>query len=275
MMNESLMSRDTEIKRLQVCGTPSAGNIKSTLDSRQAHDTIATQQKKLDFLNQQNHELVAELNEIKDLVGIAESKDPTDKDRFHLKKVIRQLKQRNDTLYDENRQLGEVIDSLKKGRFNETEGAKLIMDEQYQQLNFDLTEAHAELETLKKENKALRSETDRASQYQSAFQSTQKAIAEKITDTTNEVKQRDQTIEQLRERQANLELENCHLKEEVDSLKGRGQNLAREVELHYNQMHKLNSGQTAASEHNKILQERVKVLEQDCEYLRQGRNEAQ
>lgn len=40
-------------------------------------------------------------------------------------------------------------------------------------------------------------------------------------------------------------------------------------------MHKLNSGNTAASEHNKILQERVKVLEQDCEYLRQGRNEAQ
>jgi hypothetical protein len=40
-------------------------------------------------------------------------------------------------------------------------------------------------------------------------------------------------------------------------------------------MHKLNSGHSAATEHNKILQERVKVLEQDCEYLRQGRNEAQ
>jgi hypothetical protein len=51
--------------------------------------------------------------------------------------------------------------------------------------------------------------------------------------------------------------------------------LAREIELHYNEMHKLNSGNNAATEHNKILQERVKALEQDSEYLRQHRNEAQ
>jgi cell division protein FtsB len=169
MLNDRLVTRDTEIKRLQVTSTQSAGAIKSTLDSRQAHEAIGTQQKKIEFLHQQNQELIAELNEIKDLVGIAESKDPTDKDRFHLKKVIRSLKQRNDTLYDENRQLGEVIDSLKRGKFNETEGAKLIMDEQYQQLNFDLTEARTQLETLKKENRALRTDADRAQQYQSAF----------------------------------------------------------------------------------------------------------
>lgn len=45
--------------------------------------------------------------------------------------------------------------------------------------------------------------------------------------------------------------------------------------MHYNEMHKLNHGSNAANEHNKILQERVKVFEQDIEFLRESRNEAQ
>ncbi len=50
------------------------------------------------------------MNEIKELVGIAESHDPTDRDRFHLKTLVRKLKQRNDTLTDENQQMSRVID---------------------------------------------------------------------------------------------------------------------------------------------------------------------
>lgn len=72
------------------------------------------------------------MNEIKELMGICESKDPTDKDRFHLKKLVRSLKLRNETLYDENKQLGLVIEQLKLGKFNETEGAKFILDETHQ-----------------------------------------------------------------------------------------------------------------------------------------------
>ena len=45
--------------------------------------------------------------------------------------------------------------------------------------------------------------------------------------------------------------------------------------MRYNEMHKLNNGNNAASEHNKLLQERVKILEQDLEFLRESRNEAQ
>ena len=30
---------------------------------------------------------------------------------------------------DENRQLGEVIDSLKQGKYNDSEGARLLFDE--------------------------------------------------------------------------------------------------------------------------------------------------
>ena len=69
------------------------------------------------------------MNEIKQLVGIAESRDPTDRDRFHLKTLVRKLKLRCDSLADENKQMAGVIDSIKSGRYNETEGAKLIMGE--------------------------------------------------------------------------------------------------------------------------------------------------
>lgn len=36
------------------------------------------------------------MNEIKELLGICETQDPTDKDRAHLKKLVRELKIRND-----------------------------------------------------------------------------------------------------------------------------------------------------------------------------------
>lgn len=67
------------------------------------------------------------MNEIKELVGIAESKDPTDRDRFHLKTLVRKLKQRNETLTDENKQMGGVIDAIKSGRYNESEAARSLM----------------------------------------------------------------------------------------------------------------------------------------------------
>ena len=43
------------------------------------------------------------MNEIKSLVGIAESRDPTDRDRFHLKTLVRKLKTQNEKLDDENK----------------------------------------------------------------------------------------------------------------------------------------------------------------------------
>ncbi len=69
------------------------------------------------------------MNEIKELVGIAESKDPTDRDRFHLKTLVRKLKQKNDTLTDENKQMGSVIDAIKSGRYNESESAKMLLND--------------------------------------------------------------------------------------------------------------------------------------------------
>ena len=77
------------------------------------------------------------MTEVKELMGVCESKDPTDKDRFHLKTLVRKLKQRNELLYDENKQLGDLIEQLKSGRFNETEGSKLILDDTHSQLRLE------------------------------------------------------------------------------------------------------------------------------------------
>lgn len=58
------------------------------------------------------------MNEIKELLGICESKDPTDVDRAHLKKLVRELKQRNDTMQREMKHMSEVISQLKQGQMS-------------------------------------------------------------------------------------------------------------------------------------------------------------
>ena len=66
--------------------------IRENLNDKVMEDKMISQERQLEFLNRQNQELTAEMNEIKSLVGLAESKDPTDHDRFHLKTIIRKLK---------------------------------------------------------------------------------------------------------------------------------------------------------------------------------------
>ncbi len=59
------------------------------------------------------------MREIQDLLGVCESRDPTDKNRAHLKKLVRELKARNDTMSQEIRDLNQVVDHMKEGRYNE------------------------------------------------------------------------------------------------------------------------------------------------------------
>ena len=94
LLNEKVSHRDQEIQRLQVvtAGGSSYTSIRENFDQRQAEEKIVSQERQLEFINRQNQELLAEMNEIKELVGIAESKDPTDRDRFHLKTLVRKLK---------------------------------------------------------------------------------------------------------------------------------------------------------------------------------------
>ena len=132
LLNEKVSMRDQEINRLQImtAGPSSYDAIRENYDQKTAEDKILSQERQIEFINRQNQELLQEMNEIKQLVGIAESNDPTDRDRFHLKTLVRKLKLKVDSLTDENQQMAGVIDSIKSGRYNESESAKLIMGEQ-------------------------------------------------------------------------------------------------------------------------------------------------
>ena len=99
----------------------------------------------MDFLNKQNQDLLQESNEIKELLGMCESKDPTDRDRVHLKTLVRKLKQRNEHLSDQNVELQSIVDSLRSGNYKDSEGAKLIADEAHSRLRYEIETAQAEV----------------------------------------------------------------------------------------------------------------------------------
>ena len=148
------------------------------------------------------------MNEIKELVGIAESQDPTDRDRFHLKTLVRKLKQKCDTLTDQNRQMSGVIDALKGGRYNESESAKLIMGEQQQNLREDIEVMQAEVEALRKENASLKVNASKGIELQSAMQSNNAAVNDKIESANRIVKEKEAELATIKDRIGQLEMEN-------------------------------------------------------------------
>jgi hypothetical protein len=55
-----------------------------------------------------------------------------------LKKLAESLKQRNEMLFDENNELGKIIQSFRDGNYNVSEGAKMVNDEQVSNLRSQL-----------------------------------------------------------------------------------------------------------------------------------------
>ena len=172
-------------------------------------------------------------------------------------------------------QMSSVIDAYKSGRYNESESAKIMMGEQMQHQNDEIEEIKAELTSLRKENAALKLTTSKSMDYQSAMQSNNAAINEKIETSNRLVKQKETELVQMRDRVGQLDMENAQLREEISMYKGRCTNLARDVEMHYNEMHKLNNDSSSAGQQVRILQDRTQSLEQDVETMRQQRNEVQ
>jgi cell division protein FtsB len=74
------------------------------------------------------------MREIKELLGICETRDPTDKDRAHLKKLVKDLKQRNESLTHEMKDLEKVVQHLKEGRYNEMQSGKFLTEEEIRRL---------------------------------------------------------------------------------------------------------------------------------------------
>ena len=71
------------------------------------------------------------------------------------------------------------------------------------------------------------------------------------------------------------QMANQQLNEELGVFKGRCTNMARDLEMHYNEMNKLNSDSNHSARQMQIYHERVQSLEKDIETMRMQRNEAQ
>ena len=168
-----------------------------------------------------------------------------------------------------------VIDQLKGGRYNESESAKVLLKEKQQIMNEDMETIKAELDILRKENATLKVNSSKNVDMQSAMQSNNAAIQEKIETSNRLVKEKEAELNSIKDRIGQLEMENAQLREELSITKGRCVNLARDVEMHYNEMHKLNNDQSTAGQQVRILQDRTQSLEMDVETMRQQRNESQ
>ena len=73
------------------------------------------------------------------------------------------------------------------------------------------------------------------------MQSNNAAISEKIEASNRIVKEKEAELNGAKDRLGQLEMENAQLREENNVYKGICTNLARDVEMHYNEMHRLNN----------------------------------
>lgn len=92
------------------------------------------------------------MNEIRVLLGLCESHDPTDKDRVHLKKLVRELKSKNDSMQKDMKHMEQVIEQLKGGKYNELEAGKMISDDEIKRLRKNLEDNDRQITELQKEN---------------------------------------------------------------------------------------------------------------------------
>lgn len=103
------------------------------------------------------------MQEIKELMGICENKDPTNVDRAHLKKLVKELKQRTDQMASDLKVKDKVIDDLKSGNFSQGTVGKMMSDDEISRLKRDLIDSEERYEDLAKEARRLRSESDKKS----------------------------------------------------------------------------------------------------------------
>ena len=121
-------------------------------DLNQAADTIAKLTKQNDYINQENQRITQEMQEIRELIGVCESRDPTDVDRMHLKKLVKELVRRNEILTSEVRELNKVVEQLKEGRYNEMEAGKHLSQDELSRLQRQLKEAERAKEEALRES---------------------------------------------------------------------------------------------------------------------------
>ena len=107
-----MTTRDQEIARLTSLyrGGQNFEQVKLTYDRQTAEETIQKLSNQNEYMNEEMQSVKRELEEIRELLGVCESKDPTDVNRAHLKKLVRELVRRNEVMTQEVRELNKVVE---------------------------------------------------------------------------------------------------------------------------------------------------------------------
>ncbi len=117
-LEKMVKTREEEILRQSALyqGGQTFSQIKSGHSARQADETINKQVNQIEILNTQNHHLSQELSEIRELLGMCETKEPTNKDRVNLGTLAKKLKAKNDNLTSDLKAMERVVEQLKNER---------------------------------------------------------------------------------------------------------------------------------------------------------------
>ena len=72
-------------------------------------------------------------------------------------------------LREDNQELSNMLDQMKQGQYNEASAGKMISSAEESQLRDIVAETESRFQDLEQENRRLRTEIERQTQFQSAF----------------------------------------------------------------------------------------------------------
>lgn len=111
--------------------------------------------------------------------------------------VVAKHKQNLEDLREDNRELQRMAEQLRQGQSNEAHLGKMLSEEEQERLKVILRETEERFRDVEAQNRQLRSELDQRENYQSAFQSNNRAFTEKLDFMQKDLRDKDELIRKL------------------------------------------------------------------------------
>lgn len=149
----------------------------------------------------------------------------------------------------------------------------MLSDDEQDRLKVILRETEERFREVEAQNRQLRSELDQRENYQSAFQSNNRAFTEKLDLMQKDLREKDELIRKLKFDQQSQSDENRTLREENSLYRGRCANLQRDIEMQGGAMSKLGSDAGTLGEQVDLYKNRVSQLEQELARVSEERTD--
>ena len=178
-------------------------------------------------------------------------------------------------LQEDNLELERVIEQLKDENYNQGNAGKMMTDYESQNLKNILRETEQRFRDLEEENRRLRNDASKKDQYQSAFQSNQRAIIDKVEILERESKEKDELVRKYKYDYQSIKDENERLIEELNINKGRMGNLQRDIEMTSTAMSKMNCDQGTMESQVNLYKNRISEMEEEMARVREDKTQLQ